>query len=138
MTVALSESIGAVDANFTIAEVGYLATLVSGQTLTVTDSTPLFQLPYLTATGKVKLITEVASITGGTSPGVTVSYYESVDGGTTYNGTAALTSGALTATGATYSSVASGPVFNAGKLTFTVTGSPTGIVLSVYLAAWNK
>lgn len=118
---------------------GYLETLVSAQPITVTDTTAFFALPYLTASGKVKLVVNISALSGGSSPTLTVNFYESVDGGATYNSAAALTSGSLNAVGVTFSSAASGPVYPQGRLGFTIggTGTPT-FTTSVYLAAWNR
>lgn len=139
MTIALTQSQFLPDAGGQSAfPDGYIQTLVSGAAVTVTDTTPLFTLPYMTASGKVKLVVNLSALAGGTSPTLTVNYQESADA-TTYNPTAALTSGALSATGVVWSAVASGPVCSQGRLQFAVggTGSPT-FTVSVYLVAWNR
>lgn len=137
MAVASAVLSTPVDANSINFQDGFNATIVSAAAITVTDSTAVFQLPFMNANGKVKLVVEISALSGGTSPTLTVTYQETVDG-TNFNA-AALTSGSLNATGNTWSAVASGPVFNQGKLVFTVggTGSPT-FTVSVSMVAWNK
>jgi len=139
MAVTLASSTAPVDGNVGAYLDGWVQTLVSAQPITVTDTTAYFTLPYMAVGGKVKLVVNISALTGGSSPTLTVAYAESIDGGATYNGTAALTTTALNATGITYTAVASGPVFNGGRLSFTVggTGTPT-FTTSVYMVAWNR
>lgn len=116
---------------------GFTQLLVSGVTVTATDTTASFTLPYIAAGAKAKLVTVITAVSG-TSPTLQVDYFESTDG-TNYNGTAALTSGAgLNAVGATWSSANSGAVFNQGHLKFTVGGTTPSFTLSVYLVVWNR
>lgn len=139
MAVTLASATAPVDANLGSYLDGWVQTLVNAQPITVTDTTAFFTLPYMTVGGKVKLVVNISALSGGSSPTLTVGYFESVDGGASYNGTAALTTTALNATGVTYTAAASGPVLNTGRLSFTIggTGSPT-FTTSVYLIAWNR
>lgn len=139
MTVALASATAPTDANLGSYLDGWVQTLVAAQPITVTDNTPYFSLPYMAVGGKVKLVVNISALTGGSSPTLTVALAESIDGGTSYNGTAALTTSALNATGVTYTSAASGPVFAGGRLSFTIggTGTPT-FTTSVFLVAWNR
>lgn len=125
------------DGQYVSNEIGYSILLVSAQTLTTatTITTPTFTIPYMTATGKVKMVLEVSAISGA-SAGIAVSYFETVDG-TNFNSTAALAIASQTATGAYWSAVATGPVFNQGQLSFTTAGTPN-VTFSVYLVVWNK
>lgn len=118
---------------------GFLLTLLSAAAITATDNTNYFQLPYMTATGKVKLVVNISALAGGSSPTLTLGFYESVDAGASYNPTAALTTSALNATGVVYTAVASGPIYPAGRLAWTVggTGTPT-FTVSAYLVGWNR
>ena len=139
MTVALASATAPTDPNIGSYFDGFVQTLVSAAAITVTDNTPYFTLPYMTVGGKVKLVVNISALSGGSSPTLTVAFAESIDGGTSYNGTAALTTTALNAIGVTYTAVASGPVYGGGRLSFTIggTGSPT-FTTSVFLVAWNR
>jgi hypothetical protein len=139
MTVALTLANNSIDANIGAFQDAYVQTLLSGASVTATDNTPYFTLPYMTVASKVKLIVNITALTGGTSPTLTVGLFESVDGGTSYNPTAALTTTALAATGVVYTAVAAGVVYPAGRLGLTVggTGSPT-FTVSAFLAVWNR
>jgi hypothetical protein len=118
---------------------GYVQTLLSAAAVTVTDTTGYFSLPYMIAAAKVKLIVNISALSGGSSPTLTVGYFESVDGGTSYNPTAAVTTTALAATGVVYTAAATGPLFPGGRLGLTIggTGTPT-FTVSAYLAVWNR
>lgn len=140
MTVALAPVNAPTDANIGAFQDGYTQTLVSAQTVTATDTTANFTLPYIGAAAKAKMVVVITGAPAGTSPTLQVDFFESVDGGTTFNGTAALTSGAgLNAAGATWSAAATAPMYNQGHLKFTVggTGGPS-FVVSVYIVVWNR
>jgi hypothetical protein len=127
-----------VDSQYPAFQTGYIIPLISAATITASNTTNAFTLPYISVNAKSKLIVNVTAVSGTSTPGVTVNYFESPDGGTSYNATAALTSGALTATGEVWSSAAAGPIFNVGQLGFTVTGTTPSITFSVWLAVWNR
>lgn len=116
---------------------GYVQTLISAATTTATDTTAVLTLPYLSVNAKAKLVVVVTALSG-TSPTIQADYFESADG-TNFNGTAAVTSGSISATGTTWGAVNSGPVFNQGRIKITIggTGSPSA-TYSVYLVAWNR
>lgn len=141
MTVALANTPPTavpVDAQYLAFETGFLLPIVIGASVTASGNTAVFSLPYITVGGKAKLILNISGLTGGSSPGLAVSFNESVDNGTSYNSSAALSIASQTANGTYYSAVATGPIFNAGQLQFTVVGGPSALVASVWLAAWNR
>lgn len=141
MAVALAASplvTTSVDNGYFNYETGYLTQLVAAQSVITTGTTAVFSVPYIAVGGKARLILNISGLTGGTSPSLAVTYNESADGGTTYNSTAAISIAAQTANGTYYSTAATGPVFNTGQLQFTVTGAPSALVASVYLAVWNR
>src|SRR5437899_6348777 len=89
----------------------YVSTLVpAGTSLTATDSTAVFTLPYITVTAKYRLVVNLATLTGGSSPTLTVTLSEDVASVATASNTAVATSGALSATGVTWVAAASGPI----------------------------
>lgn len=140
MTVALANTPPTpiqVDGQYLANETGYLLPLVSAQTVIASANTAVFSVPYIAVGGKARLILNISGLTGGTSPSLAVTYNESVDG-TTFNSTAVLSIAAQTANGTYWSTAASGPVFNSGELQFTVTGAPTALVASAWLAVWNR
>ena len=118
-------------------ETGYVTQLVAAQSVIASANTAVFSVPFITVIGKARLILNISGLTGGTSPTLAVTYNESVDG-TTFNGTAVISIAAQNANGTYFSSAVAGPIFNSGQLQFTVTGAPTALVASVWLAAWNK
>jgi hypothetical protein len=136
MTVANALSTGAIDVNPETYPDGFASTLVAAQVVTATDTTADLVLPYMSPVGKQKIVV-VVSAASGTSPTLTVDYLETLDG-VNYNGTAALTSGSITTTGVTWSAVASGPVWQHGRLRFTVGGTTPSFTVSVYVVSFNR
>lgn len=136
MAVTLLNSPTHVDGLYTAYETGFGLQLVSAYTITATDSTGIFSFPYVSLTGKARLIVDITAVSGA-SASLTVAYQESVDG-VSLNPTPALTTSALTATGVTWVASASGPIFNTGQLTCTVAGTTPSVTFSAWLAVWNK
>ena len=135
MTLAIGSPMP-VDQLYPSFETGYLLPIVTAQTLTATAQSAFVTLPYITVTGKARLIVDITAISG-TSASLTVAFNESPDGATV-NPTAVLTTAALTATGEVWVAAPTGPVFNEGQFSFTVAGTTPSVTFSAWLAVWNR
>lgn len=110
--------------------------LLSSQVITASGNAGVLALPQILSAAKARLVV-VASAVSGTTPSLTLNLFESVDG-TNFNGSAALTSGAITANGTTYTALVNGPFYPQMQVAYTVSGTTPSFTLSAYLLVWNK